>query len=438
MSEKVNNVRVVWCTAIFMLLTSFHVGCVSMAENKTRDEQRVINLEQPLGSEGTVSFKMAVPQTYRVGADSPKKDIPILRIPGVASYSLHQSDPEPHDPNVIKLSWIWEPDNAVNWTRKFVPKIPGPRTYYVQYSWNTEKGLIEACIDGNPIRVPGAELWKTWSMDGVGEKIVIPESEIEVSNVKVENQYLPTWRLQAMVPDEYRGRTPEIWGLRADTEALDVSDRKGELLYSADMDDPADIADWPEIEGPGKVEIDDGWMRMWSPGKEGHHVFWCPEDFPDSFVAEWEIKLLSRHGLCLTFFAAKGREKGRDIFDPALPERDGTFSQYAGGAIQAYHTSYFAGPGRVTSNLRKDGEFYLMDQGPIAITPGPEIHKVRLIKDEGHIQLQVDGKVYIDYTDDNEERFGPRYHDGKIGFRQMQATEGLYRNFRVWKLEKAE
>ena len=435
MAEKMNSMRVVLCIAVFMLLSYVNVSCVSLHKNKTMNEESVISLDRPLGSEGTVSFKMTVPQTYRVGADSPKKDIPILEIPGLVSYRLHQSDPEPHDPNVIKLSWRWQQDDtgAIDFVR-YVPEVPGPQSYYVQYTWDTERGIIDAYIDGNPIRIPGEQM-DSWSMEAVGDKIVLPASEIKVSGLEVKHHHLPPWRAQALVPDEYRGRSPELWGLREDAEALDVSDRKGDLLYSVDLDEQSDIADWPEMEGPGKVAFEDGWMRMWSPGKEGHHVLWCPEDFPDSFVAEWDIKLESRKGLCIIFFAAKGKN-GEDILAPSMPARDGdNFGDYTMGAIQAYHISYFASPNRITSNMRKDGQFYLMDQGPIAILPGPQIHHVRLIKDEGHIQLQVDGEVYIDYTDNNEARFGPRYRDGKIGFRQMYETEGLYRNFRVWKLQ---
>lgn len=237
---------------------------------------------------------MTVPQTYRTGANSPKKRIPILEIPGLATYKLRQNDPEPfNDPNVINLEWVWDQENASGHWRKFVPKILGPETYYVQYTWNAEQGLFDGYIDGNPLRIPGEPM--------------------------------------------------EPWSL---------STSKKEII---------------------------------------------------------------------------------------LPERDGNFMQYNRG-LHAYHISYYANtpgnPGRVSSNMRKDGEFYLMDQGPVAILPGSQkVHHMRLIKDGGHIQLQVDGKVRLDFTDSGGERFGPRYHGGKVGFRQMQWTEGWYRNFRAWELE---
>ena len=113
------------------------------------------------------------------------------------------------------------------------------------------------------------------------------------------------------------------------------------------------------MEGPGLTEFDDGWMNMKSrqpEGENGHIVYWCPRDFPDRLVAEWEMQVLSKEGLCITFFAAEGR-KGEDILSPTLPKRTGIFRQYTQGAINCYHISYFANtpsaPGRITSNMRK-------------------------------------------------------------------------------------
>jgi hypothetical protein len=148
--------------------------------------------------------------------------------------------------------------------------------------------------------------------------------------------------------------------------------------------------------------------------------------------------VVSDLGLTIVFFAAKG-QNGEDIFDPSLPKRDGTFSHYIRGAVKSYHISYFANTpgflGRATSNLRKNNKFHLLASGPVAVRPGSQqIHRVRLIKDGAHIQLQLDGKVSIDFTDPGGSRYGPVYGGGKIGLRQMQWTVARYRNFRVWEL----
>jgi hypothetical protein len=224
---------------------------------------------------------------------------------------------------------------------------------------------------------------------------------------------------------------------------MEIANRQGRLLLDAPLASRDDVQDWV-LEGPAEVTFADGWMRMRSTrpdatsGENGHFVFWCPTDFPGSFVAEWEIQLVEDFGLCIFFFAAKGAG-GEDIFDPRLPDRDGTFVHYTRGAIDSYHISYYANtpgtPGRISSNLRKNNKFYLMASGPVAIAAGSDsIHKMRLIKDGGHIQLQADGRVSIDFIDPGSARYGSVYGSGKMGLRQMQWTKARYRNLRVWEL----
>jgi hypothetical protein len=55
---------------------------------------------------------------------------------------------------------------------------------------------------------------------------------------------------------------------------------------------------------------------------------------------------------------------------------------------------------------------------------------VRLIKDGGHVQLLVDGRVVIDFKDDGRQ-YGPVLGGGRIGFRQMQWTTAGYRGLRI-------
>src|SRR5690606_1156813 len=91
--------------------------------------------------------------------------------------------------------------------------------------------------------------------------------------------------------------------------------KKGKLLYSNPLAEQDDVQDWV-MEGPGRVEFKNGWMEMYSPGEEFHHVYWCPETFPGSFIAEWEARNLNTEaGLCIDFFSAMGKN-GEDIFEP--------------------------------------------------------------------------------------------------------------------------
>src|SRR5690606_26446644 len=88
---------------------------------------------------------------------------------------------------------------------------------------------------------------------------------------------------------------------------------KGNLIYQNALARNVDIANW-KMEGPGVTEFEDGWLEMFSPGEKGHHVLWCPENFPGSFIAQWELQNLETDaGLCIIFFSAEGNT-GESIF----------------------------------------------------------------------------------------------------------------------------
>lgn len=227
----------------------------------------------------------------------------------------------------------------------------------------------------------------------------------------------------------------------SDVPALPEGIQTGELLYHASMANAGSVDGW-RMEGPGKVDFRDGWMHMWSPEEKMHHVFWCPQRFPESFVAQWQAQNLHTElGLCIVFFAAAGSE-GESVFSDDLPPRDGTFGQYTRGAIRCYHASYYANapdaPDRQQTNLRKNPGFHLVSKGEEGIpTKSEAIHTVTLAKHENRIRLWIDDRNVIDWTDTGET--GGRPHgDGYIGFRQMQWTRFRYRSFRVWSVPRGE
>ena len=220
------------------------------------------------------------------------------------------------------------------------------------------------------------------------------------------------------------------------TNGLSQEFSKGKILYENNLSNIEMLKDWV-LEGPGKVTFNANWMHFFSPNEEGHHVYWCPMDFPKNFIVEWEVQNQEIDaGLCIVFFAAKGLN-GESIFDPKLPKRTlGTFTDYTKGAMNDYHISYYANgrdnPNRETANLRKNKGFHLVQTGEIGIpVQSTAIHKVTLIKYEGLIQMFIDKRKIIDWVDDGIQ-FGKVLGEGKIGFRQMQWSHFTYRNFKVW------
>ena len=213
---------------------------------------------------------------------------------------------------------------------------------------------------------------------------------------------------------------------------------KDRELYHADFSKTESVKNW-KMEGPGEIEFKDGWMQMSSPGEKGHHVFWCPEDLPESFVAEWEVKNQNpKAGLCIVFFSAKG-VNGEDIFDVGLAKRDGVFEQYTKGDLNNYHISYYANApqnkNRGKSHIRKNKGFQVVDRGPIGIAAeDTDVHKITLIKLGRRVVFLVDGQVIINWMDDGKI-LGKVLGGGKIGLRQMQWTNFLYRNFTAWSIK---
>lgn len=222
-------------------------------------------------------------------------------------------------------------------------------------------------------------------------------------------------------------------------QATSLHTSKGKLVYENTFSSPESVKGWV-MEGPGTARVQDGWLEIFSKDKEYHHVYWCPEDFPANFVAEWDAQNLDKDGgLIIMFFSAKGI-RGEDIFDPTLAKRDGTFAHYTKSDLNCYHTSYYTDnpetPEREIAHLRKNKGFNLVYQGPEGIPKDSEaIHHLTLIKNEGHIQLYIDDRKVIDWTDDGQ-KFGDILGGGKMGFRQMKWSHFQYRNFRVWELGK--
>lgn len=213
---------------------------------------------------------------------------------------------------------------------------------------------------------------------------------------------------------------------------------KGKLLYQSNLDSLESVQNW-SMEGPGQIEFKDGWMKMYSPNETMHHVFWCPQNFPESFIAQWQVQNLSTEaGLVIIFFAALGVNR-EDILNGKLNKRDGTFTQYTQGEMNNYHISYYANAAhnldRPHANLRKNHGFNLVQEGQRGIpTKSTDIHKVKLIKNGNHIIMSIDEQVIIDYIDTGENDF-PALGTGKIGFRQMKWTEFQYRDFSVWSIK---
>ena len=393
-------------------------------------------LVEPLPGRGSLMFWFRTPQPFATGSDAVPLNHKLITLPGVAAVTFTANK------GSITVSVFWEGDAdevSERHIRVILPQLPGPAWHHVAVHWDGRKGESNAFLNGTPYYVLGEKMAPF--RIGTGDQLIAHLDKFALADVRISPKPFSPDELRAIVGATHFGTLAGLLGAK-ELPPIDLAGRRGQLLYERAFAQAADGRDWV-LEGPGVLAFRDGWLHMKSElpdGPQGHVVYWCPEVFPERFAAEWEFELLEPKGLCIVFFAARGHH-GKDLFDPSLAKRTGVFTHYTNGEMDAYHISYFANTPavpRAVANLRKNHGFYVLSNGPVGVSSprAGQTHRALLVKDGAHIQMSVDGRTIIDYTDDGK-RAGPVWTDGRIGLRQMQWTNGRYRNFRVYALKPA-
>lgn len=390
-------------------------------------------LEFELKQTGSLLFWFLPDRAYRAGKAQKRKIIPLVSMGDLGRVSFEQEG------NAINLFVQWDKAlEAARHIRILLPEFPGDGWHHFALHWDADTGLINAFLDGSPFFWIDQRVspWKNVPT----KSITLHASRFALGDVRISPIPFELNDQQSIVGTRNLGRLDYLIGAQ-DLGSLELNSLHGKTLIESSMANKASVDRW-RLEGPGKIDFVNGWMKVESlrpEGPDGHVVFWCPQDFPERFVAEWDFQLLSENGLCIVFFAAKG-VNGKGIFDPSLAPREGVFGQYVKGDIASYHLSYYADTPlepRRTTNLRKNPGLNLVASGPVGVAPNSSaVHHVVLIKDGSRIRMAVDGKLIIDF-DDRDGAFGPALRGGKIGLRQMQWTVGRCRNFRVSELRSA-
>ncbi len=218
------------------------------------------------------------------------------------------------------------------------------------------------------------------------------------------------------------------------------------LIYNNSLSCEKDIEDFVS-EGSPSIYFDNKKMYMTnaidaSIKEKSNFVFWCPINFPDNIIIEWEFRPVIEPGLAIMFFGARGIH-GEDIFDKKLNPRDGRYEQYHSGDINAFHISYFRRKWDKerrfhTCNLRKSKGFYLVSQGA---DPIPDVddcqgpYKLKISKIDNNIDFYIDNLHIFNFCD-NEHTYGTHIGGGKIGFRQMAPLKAEYSNLKVYEVIK--
>ena len=190
-----------------------------------------------------------------------------------------------------------------------------------------------------------------------------------------------------------------------------------------------------------EVEVGYSGNRMMVSTKKGVDgvMVWCKHKLPENFMVEYDITPVSESGFYLMYFCTERKDR-EDILDH-IDNKYTTlslFEKYTKGETNSYHISYRRND-NPTCNLRKNPGLtngaLLKQQALSGILAAGKSHHVVLRKTGSHINLEVDGEAFMNFTDDGTIA-GPSYCGGKFGIRQVYDSEGYYQNFRIWDLDK--
>lgn len=217
------------------------------------------------------------------------------------------------------------------------------------------------------------------------------------------------------------------------------------LIYENGLSCEEDLNGF-RLEGNAKITFPNGRMRMENEmdvtlGQKANYVLWCPEEFPSDVYIEWDFLPIREPGLCILFFAAKGRN-GETLFSETLSERTGEYVQYHHGDINAFHVSYFRRKepderAFHTCNLRKSYGFHLVAQGGDPIPDADEVeqpYKIGVLKKGTEVRFYINEMEIFCFEDDGES-YGELLTGGKIGFRQLAPLVAEYANLKVFRVE---
>jgi len=164
----------------------------------------------------------------------------------------------------------------------------------------------------------------------------------------------------------------------------------------------------------------------------------CKEDFPDSILIGFDLRVLTTNGLLIAFVASRGRQ-GEDML-AGLPPRRGVFADYVfNPRLRSYHVSLSRydddGVHTGTSNWRRNPGLFLMEQQPDLCKEPRRWYHVAILKEGPLLCMAVDGSTAAGFLDHNEIPDAIP-GAGKIGFRAIgRHVIVQIRNFTVSRTE---
>jgi len=205
-----------------------------------------------------------------------------------------------------------------------------------------------------------------------------------------------------------------------------AEDKPGRLVF---FDNFSGGLDKWIIEGPGEVEIRDGALRIKPLPMPGIYA-WMKHKAPAAFRLEYDVTPLSESGFWLLGFC--GNTVEGDMFDQGQTPREGVFNRYTrSDEFRYYHITYRRNRAG-DCNLRKCPHMELLGRkAGVGTLEKGEPHHVVLTYRDGHINLEVDGRTFMDATDDDSP-----HGEGYIAVRNVYDSESLYDNVALYDISE--
>jgi hypothetical protein len=187
-----------------------------------------------------------------------------------------------------------------------------------------------------------------------------------------------------------------------------------------------------------KIEVTDkaGRLHVTTRNTDNGVMIWLRKELPENYCFEFDVTPHSESGFFLIFFNTQHKD-GKDILEESVLNDKSVptlFKKYTKSVINGYHISFRRNE-VADCNLRKNSGMALLKK---QILPHPlkkeETHHVSLIRKAGRIKLKVGTKVFMDYEDDGEKN-GKIWMNGRIGFRQVYDSVGSYDNVKLTELK---
>src|SRR5687767_7151256 len=117
----------------------------------------------------------------------------------------------------------------------------------------------------------------------------------------------PAHALQCQQPSTCAARAQGVSRLRTLLATPSKPPHRGSLIYDNPLASERDHAGFI-LEGRAAITINESTTRLdtvvdESARQAANYVWWCPEDFPPDFDAEWDFWPEAERGLCIMFFA---------------------------------------------------------------------------------------------------------------------------------------